>query len=121
MELVNVKRDMLLEKVKENCANHRSIFEDAQEVYRERMIAELDSMLADATAGRKIRRAVSMPEPEDHTRDYERVLSMLAMSVDDVIELSEHDFARYVMDQWEWNASFALTTTAYAAQNVHRK
>lgn len=120
MELINVKREELLARMMANRANHRSIFEDAQEVYRERMIAEIDSMLQDARTGKKIRRTVSLPEPEDHTRDYDRVILMLEMSVDPIIELGEHDFARYVMDQWEWNASFAQTTTAYAAANVRR-
>ena len=34
-----------------------------------------------------------LPEPEDHTDDYERILRMAQMSVDDVIELSADDFA----------------------------
>lgn len=121
MNEVTVKRVDLLKKVKENRDNHRSVFNDAQEVYRELMIKELDTMLSDAKAGRKIRRAVSMPEPEDHTRDYDRIIMMLEMSVDDEIELMAQDFARYVMDQWEWNASFQVSTMAYAAQNVNRK
>ena len=121
MELIKVKRDELLAKIEVNRTNHRQVFEDGQEVYREQMIKELDAMLADAKSGKKIRRAVSMPEPEDHTSDYDRVIRMLQMSIDDAIELDESDFARYVMDQWGWNASFAATTAAYAAQNVHRR
>lgn len=120
MEVVKVKRDELLKKVKDNRANHRQIFEDGQEVYRERVVAELDTMLADAKNGRKIRRMISLPEPEDHTRDYDRIITMLEMSVDSEIELEEHDFSRYVMDQWEWNASFQ-STVAYAASNVRNR
>lgn len=121
MELITVKKSELLEKIAVNRENHRNVFKDGQEVYRERMIAELDSMLADAKAGRKIRRAVSLIEPEDHTADYDRIIAMLAMSVDDEVELDEHDFQRYVMDQWGWNASFENSTAMYAASNVHRQ
>ena len=120
MDTVKVKREELLSKVVANRANHRQTFEDGQEVYREQVIAELDQMLEDARRGRKVKRAISLPEPEDHTRDYDRVISMLEMSVDPVIELDEEDFERYVMDQWEWNASFQRSTAAYAAQNVRR-
>ncbi|MFI5387626.1 MAG: hypothetical protein ACHQ50_16075 [Fimbriimonadales bacterium] len=70
-------------------------------------------MLADAKAGRRIRRAVAMPEPEDHTRDYDRIVRMLEMSVDDVLVLSEYDFSQYVMDQWEWAGTFASNTLSY--------
>lgn len=113
METVTVRRDELLKVVKKNRDNHRAVFEKAQTAYRARMIQELDSMLADAKAGRKIRRAIAMPEPEDHTPDYDRIIRMLEMSVNDVLELSEYDFSRYAMDQWEWAASFAANTASY--------
>lgn len=121
MELINVKKDQLLMKVKGNRDNHRKVFDDGQEVYRERVIAELDSMLSDAKAGRKIQRAVSLIEPEDHTSDYDRVIAMLEMSVDDQVELNEIDFQRYVMDQWGWNASFQNSTAMYAASNKRNR
>lgn len=117
MNTVVVKRDELLEKVTENRNNHRAIFEEAQTKYREFVIGELDSMLADAKAGRKVRRSVSLPEPEDHTRDYDRVIMMLKMSVDDEIELMNQEFENYVMDNWGWNASFAANTMRYTSGN----
>ena len=113
METVSVKRDELLETVKKNRDNHRTVFKKAQAAYRKRMIQELDLMLADAKAGRHIRRAVLIPEPEDHTRDYDRIVRMLEMSVDNVLELSEYDFSRYAMDQWEWAGTFASNTLSY--------
>jgi hypothetical protein len=113
MDTVRVRREELLTLVKKNRDNHRAVFEKAQETYRERMIKELDSMIADAKAGRRIRRHISMPEPEDHTGDYDRILRMLEMSVDETLELSEYDFSRYVMDQWEWAESFAVNTLSY--------
>lgn len=121
MDTVTVDKAELLKTIRENRENHRQVFNDAVEVYREKMIAELDSMLEDAKAGRKIRRAISMPEPEDHTRDYDRVIKMLEMSVDSQIEIEEQEFNWYVMDQWQWNASFNTSTVAYAAQNVKRQ
>ena len=116
MNTVNIYRDALKEKLIVNRSNHRDVFEQAQKVYRERMITELDLMLADAKAGRKIRRAVAIPEPEDHTRDYDRIITMVEMSVDAVIELKAAEFACYVMDQWDWNASFASNTASYLSR-----
>jgi hypothetical protein len=73
-----------------NRDSHRHLFLKAQEGYRKLVIEELDRMLADAKAGRPIRRSISLTEPSDHTKDYDRVIAMLEMSVDDtVIEFCE--------------------------------
>ena len=47
--------------------------------------------------------------------DYERVLSMLSLSLDDEVKLGEADYRRYVLDEWEWQGSFATNTTSYLA------
>lgn len=113
MNTITVRRDELIKRITENRDGHRAIFEAAQEKYRELVIAELDAMLAEAKAGKRIRRGISLVEPQDHTNDYDRVLDMLAMSVDDNIELAERDFAYYVRDEWEWKAQWTATNTSY--------
>lgn len=85
------------------------------------MIEELDRMLKDAKDGKQIRRAVIMPEPQDHTPDYDRVIAMLEMSVDTVIELDADSFDNYVMDNWAWRANALATNTMYAAKAGLRK
>lgn len=117
MDSITVKKDELLAKMKTNRDNHRGVFEKAQEVYRAQIIKELDQMLDDAKQGRKIKRMVMLPEPEDHTSDYDRVIAMLEMSVDDEIDLAEHDFQQYVLDHWAWERSFASNTSSYLAMN----
>ena len=118
MREVTVKRSALTEKVQANRDQHRAAFEEAQRVYREQMVEELDRMLADAKAGKKIKRGFILPEPEDHTDDYDRVLAMLAMSVDDEIDLDAASFNQYVLDQWGWQRSFASNTLAYVTRDA---
>ena len=60
MHSVKVKRQELLDVVRKNREAHRDIFEKARVGYRRQAIAELDVMLADAKAGRIIRRAVGL-------------------------------------------------------------
>jgi hypothetical protein len=107
---VIVQRGKLLERLGENREKHRAIFESALEGYRSRAIVELDAMLEDAKAGRQIRRMVSLIEPEDHTEDYDRVIDMLEMSVNDEIEISAQEFAQYVRDDWAWKRAFYAST-----------
>lgn len=110
---ITVKKDELLLAIKGNLATHRETFLKAQEGYRAAVIAELDKMLADARDGKKLRVAVGLVAPEDHTKDYERVVRMLEMSTASEISISEHQFAQYVLDEWGWKGKFALDTQRY--------
>lgn len=70
-------------------------------------------MLANARDGRRISRVVSLVEPMDQTKDYDRAISMLRMSVDDVLEISEEEFQMYVLDEWHWKGQFSASTVGY--------
>jgi hypothetical protein len=122
MNSVKVKRQELLTKVRANRDAHRELFRQAQANYRNFVIEELDRMLADAKAGRQIRRAIDLVQPRDHTSDYDRTIMMLEMSVDDVIILAANEFDQYVRDVWAWTYNDATTLCEYAACTpVYRK
>jgi hypothetical protein len=114
MNTVKVKREELLTKVRANRDAHRELFLKAQEGYRKLVIEELDRMLADAKEGRPIQRSVTLTEPSNHIKDYERVITMLEMSVDETIVLDASEFDHYVMDSWDWSRFAHWTNTAYA-------
>jgi hypothetical protein len=116
MNTVKVKREELLTKVRANRDAHRTLFLKAQEGYRKLVIEELDRMLKDAKEGLRIQRSVTLTEPSNHAKDYDRVITMLEMSVDDTVTLDAHDFDRYVMDNWDWSRFAPATNTAYAAE-----
>ena len=73
-------------------------------------------MLKDAKEGLRIQRSVTLTEPSNHAKDYDRVITMLEMSVDDTITLDAQAFDRYVMDNWDWSRFALATNTAYAAE-----
>lgn len=113
MHSTKVKRHELIAKIQANREEHRSVFLKAQEGYRKLAIEELDRMLDEARSGKRIRRAVELVEPQDHTKEYDRVLAMLNMSVDDVIEIDAQQFAQYVLDEWGWKMGFTASTSRY--------
>lgn len=115
MNTVKVQKDQLLMKLQINRESHRALFLKAQEGYRNLVIAELDKSLKDAREGREIRTYIRMEAPQDHTSDYDNVIEMLRMSVDDTIELEAHDFQCYVMDKWQWAQAAFLANSTYAA------
>jgi hypothetical protein len=82
---------------------HRSLFLKAQDGYRKLIIEELDRMLAEAKAGRRISRSINLAEPVDHTSDYDRVIMML-----------ENEFDQYVRDRWAWSQHATTMYQNYA-------
>lgn len=113
MENITVRKDKLIETITKNRDEHREQFLKAQEAYREKVIAELDTRLEQARNGGRINLGFSLPEPVDYTDSYNTALSMLEWEVTDEIELSESDFQRYVLNKWEWARMFAANTQAY--------
>lgn len=105
----------LSDMIQGNRESHRKIFFEAQDGYRKAMIRELDRRLNEARSGQKISRAAWMAEPEDHTRDYDRILKMLGMCTETHVELDEKEFAQYVMDDWAWKRNFLVANSAYSA------
>jgi hypothetical protein len=114
MNTVKVKREELLTKVRANRDAHRDLFLKAQEGYRKLVIEELDKMLAEAKAGRRISRSINLARPLDHTSDYDRVIMMLEMSVDDTIVLDANEFDQYVRDRWAWSHHATTMYESYA-------
>jgi len=113
MRTVTVDRDEFLARVRGNRDNHRQVFEEALEGYRNRLATELERRIHDLKRGRQVAQYIGLPEPEDHTDDYDRILAMAEMSIDDTLELTEDEFAMYVMDQWRWKQSFSDSTALY--------
>lgn len=113
MREMTMRRDDLLDHLRENLETHRATFLKAQEGYRRAVIEELDRMLDDARSGRLIRRAISLPEPEDHSGDYQTAIRMLEMSVGDEITITVDDFEKLVMDNWGWKGRWHETTSSY--------
>lgn len=113
MDTITVPKERLLETLKKNREEHRGIFEKAQEVYRARMIEELDRALAEARSGGKIARAFALPVPEDHTEEFDTAIEMLTWHEGDTVELPQHEFMNYVQNSWGWARSFHANTEAY--------
>jgi hypothetical protein len=114
---VRVRRLAVLEKLNANRDGHRETFEDALEGFHKAVVDHLTQALKDAKAGKKYTTAVHLPQPQDHTRDYDRCIAMLEMSLDEELELSSVEFAQYVLDDWGWKGDFITTANTYLANN----
>lgn len=115
MHSVRVKKDELLEKMKKNREGHRALFEKAVIGYRKALLERLEGMIADIKRGSRVEQTIRLPEPADHTKDYDCVISMLEMSTEDEIDLDSRSFSHYVMDDWAWKDEWVASNSVYAA------
>lgn len=113
---VNVKKAELLLEIKRNRENHRVEFLRAQEGYRTAVTKVLEEHLAAVRAGCKIDLSpiARLVAPQEHTRDYDRVIKMLEMSTATEVSISEHQFQQYVLDDWNWKTQFETVNSTYA-------
>lgn len=123
MREVKVNRKELLEKVRANRETHVRDYEESVIGYKAAALKAIDEGMA------KLRRSVEelktgqvlhlaavsfdLEVPENHKKDYDQVIAMLEMSVDDQLTIRSDEFALYVMDDWSWKANFDKTTTTY--------
>lgn len=113
MKNVTVKKEDLVGKVSENRDKHRETYLAALEGYKVKARETLERHLKDVENGDIVEIRVNLPKPVSYEHEYDRALEMLSMSVDEEIELSEHDFAKLVMDDWGWKDLFLAANTGY--------
>ena len=65
-------------------------------------------------AGHRIRLYVELKEPVDQTREYDRAIAMLEMSIGDEIVIDGKMFCQLVRDEWDWSDEFLLTNSTYS-------
>ena len=111
----NVRKDKVLEIVRKNRDKHRGVFEAAVEGYRKRAEELLGAQLALILDGKTPELRVILDRPRDHTRDYDRVITMLELDTREELLLDERTVAQYIMDDWQWKREFLRMSTAYAA------
>lgn len=118
MNPINVNRVQLIAKVQANRDDHAAANTAAEAAYREAAARWLQGQLDRVQAGHMPDRSMprSLPQPEDHTADYDGAIAMLQWSTDDTYELDESTFANLVLNLWHWTSSWASTNSSYSSR-----
>ncbi len=124
MRDVKVSKNTLLSKVITNREKHIAAYDEAIAGYKEAALLAIEDAVGklrrsidDLKLGEVITLAAvrfSLPVPENHEKDYDQVIAMLEMSVDDVLTIKSDEFACFVMDDWDWKEVFAATNKSYS-------
>lgn len=116
MEIVKVKKNELMKILLANRDEHRGIFLEALDGYHKAALKALQERVEDAKKNKKVSLFFALEQPKDQTKEYDRVIKMLEMSVDDEVKLTEQEFANYVMDDWSWMDQFLHSNVGYSAR-----
>ena len=114
MHKVVVKKDEALVILRKNREAHRGIFLEAVDGYKKQAVQMLEKHIDNIKKGKVARVSVSLPQPADYTKEYDRVIKMLEMSIDDTVELDDVAFGQYIMDDWNWKLQFLTSNSAYS-------
>jgi hypothetical protein len=114
MEKLKFDKMFLLQRLNENRKRHETIFEEAIEGYRTNAVVHLEERLEDFEAGKDVNLYFTLDKPSNHLKDYDRVIMMIEHSVETEIELTESEYAHYVMDDWSWQRSFMTSNSFYS-------
>lgn len=114
MNQTKVNKIVLLEKIRQNRNTHVSEFNKAYTGYVNTAITQLSANLTKAKDGKEFSTYINLEAPENHVKDYDRVIAALEMSVEDTITVSSHEFSNFVMDEWSWKTKFMSLNSTYS-------
>lgn len=105
---VTVKREDLLEKLREGLAKHKATFAEAQEDYvkaaKAFVVAAAERVATGDLSGLDFSRLCQ--KPISYESDFDTAISMIEMSVVQDIVLDEKTFKQWVMGKWDWARDF---------------
>lgn len=109
-----VRKDMLLEKLKNNLEKHRQHFQQALEGWRKETIESINAAHKEISSTGKLRNIsiISQP-PSDMSQYYEQAIMMLEWDQNDKLELDQMQFQCFVQDQWDWSNNWTNTNSKY--------
>jgi hypothetical protein len=119
LKTVNINKIQLINILKENLKKHAEDLDKVLINYRQEMIIKFQDHLTMFKTANTPKDIMELElnmwpqKPISHIDDYNKALRMAELSVDDVIELDEREFSKFVMDEWAWKQEFEMTKTLY--------
>ena len=125
---MNFKRVDLLSLLKVNRDKHGEDYKKARKGWLKEVAEEGEKIVAAAKEGElrtrnsKVHRhprhdhpmtTVLFEEPEDHTKEYDRIIEMLEMATDAEVKLNDSQFREYAQDEWGWKEAWDASNTKY--------
>lgn len=103
----------LLVTLKKNRESHKEDYLKAIDGYFAECHAAIERLREQVGQKKLVNLYVQEIVPRDYTKDYDRVIKMLAMTMAPEIELNQELFDQYVMDNWSWKEGWSASNSKY--------
>jgi len=113
MQTIKVNKEILLNKLRENREHHVNTYENVLQAYKEKSIELLNEHIERIRNGSIEKIYVSLPQPQNYEKEYDLAIDMVEWHQDNIIELDDMDFDRYVRDNWQWKHNFQTVNSTY--------
>lgn len=119
MNSVIVTKQNLIKALEKNLEKHNVIYLEAIKGYWKELNGKLKKELVLANTKEKgvVNVSVHINAPEDRTKDYTNIISMAKAHIEEEIELDQHEFNAYFLNEWPWKQNF-LTSNAFYVQGA---
>jgi len=138
MQILTFDKKFLIEKLKENRKRHKDIYNESLIAYRQDVLATLEDLKDDLNervtnlaecmkitnedeeqtdSYKDYNFSLSNPfvvKPSNHLLDYDRTILMIENCQQNDIELTQTEYAQYVMDNWDWQQSFMTSNAGWS-------
>lgn len=111
-----VPKATLLGYIRSNREKHVRDHDTAVALYRKRAEVELQRKLTQVKEGQKFSLSnwPGLLVPRSYAKEYDQVIGLLDLTLEDVIEITPADYRQYVLDEWAWKPGFSSMVKNYS-------
>jgi hypothetical protein len=110
---IKVNKNELLASLKSNREKHASDYQKAKAGFIKLLDKELEKKLQNLRDGKKIELSFDNKKPESYLKEYDDVIGMLELSVDNELTLNHQQYKQYVQNEWDWTRTWSTSNVAY--------
>jgi len=113
---IKVKKDDLIEKIKENKEIHVKEYEEAVVAYKEEALKQLAVQTSKVKEG-ALDAKLELVTPVNNSDNYDKIVEMFTWEVENEVELSQDEFNEYVQDETEFAVAAKYSNTFYSSSH----
>ena len=111
---IKLKKSELIDKIKSNQVNHVKEYEEAVIAYStvaKKQLTELSKKLKNGDMDLNLR----LVTPVNKTDEYQKLIVMFTMEVEDIVVLSQGEFNQYIHDETPFAINAKMLNSTYLA------
>jgi len=111
---ISVKKQQLIDKIKENKENHIKEYAEAIVAYKEealKQLAEQTKRVEDGGLDAKL----DLITPINNAENYDKIIEMFTWEVEDIVVLEQSEFIEYVQDETDFAVRAKMSNTFYSS------